>query len=45
MMEQIKRAMTRDIRSLLDFNEPMNSKMGRIMVLGPYSLQLSFIET
>ena len=45
IMEQIKGAMTRDVRSLLHFNELMNSKMGRIMVSGPYYLQLSFIET
>ena len=45
VMEQIKGAMTRDVRSLLHFKELMNSKMGRIMVSGPYYLQLSFIET
>jgi len=45
IMEQIKGAIIRDVRSLLHFNELMNSKMGRIMVSGPYYLQLSFIET
>ena len=44
MMEQIKGAMTRGIKSFLDYTELMNSKTGR-MVSGPYYLQLSFIET
>jgi transposase len=45
MMEQIKGAMTRDIRSFLDFKELMSSKMGRIMLSGHNYLRLSFIET
>jgi hypothetical protein len=45
MMEEIKGAINKGIRSFLDLKELMNSKMGRIMVSGPYYLQLSFIET
>ncbi len=45
MMEQIKGAMTKDIRSFLDCKELTNSKMGRIMPSGHNYLRLSFIET
>ena len=45
MMEQIKGAMTRDIRSFLDFTELMNSKMGRMVLFGFIYPRLSFIET
>jgi len=45
MMEQIRGAMTRDIRSFLDCEEFTNSKMGRIMLSGHNYLRLSFIET
>jgi len=45
MMEQIRGAMTRDIRSFLDCEEFTNSKMGRITLSGHNYLRLSFIET
>jgi len=45
MMKQIKEAITRGIRSLLDFKELMNSKMGRIMLLGLNYFRLLYIAT
>jgi len=45
MMEEIKGAINRGIRSFLDYTELMNSKMGRIMLLGLNYPRLSFIET
>ena len=45
MMEQIEGAMTRDIRSFLDFKEPMNSKTGQRVLFGFIHHRLSFIET
>jgi transposase len=45
MMEQIKGAMTREIRSFSDFKELMSFKMGRMVLLGLNYPRLSFIET
>jgi transposase len=45
MMEQIKGAMTREIRSFFDLKKLMTSTMGRIMLLGHNYLRLSVIET
>jgi hypothetical protein len=45
MMEQIKGAMTREIRSFSGFKELMNSKIGQMVLLGYTYLRLSFIET
>jgi transposase len=45
MMEQIKGAVTRDIRSFSGFKELMNSKIGQMVLLGYTYLRLSFIET
>ena len=45
MMEQIKGAMTREIRSFSDFKELMNSKMGQMVLFGFNYPRLSFIET
>jgi transposase len=45
MMEQIKEAMRMDIRSFSDFKELMNSKIGRMVLLGLNYPRLSFIVT
>jgi transposase len=45
MMEQIKGAVTREIRSFSDFKELMNSKIGQMVLLGLNYPRLSFIET
>ena len=45
MMEQIKGAMTREIRSFSDFKELMNSKMGQMVLFGFIHPRLSFIAT
>ena len=45
VMEQIKGAITRDIRSLLDFKGLISSKMGRISPLGLTYRRPSVIET
>jgi transposase len=45
MMEEIKGAVTRSIRSFSDFNELMNSKIGRMVLSGLNYPRLSFIET
>jgi len=45
MMEQIKGAIRRDIRSFLDFKELVKSKMGQRVLFGFLCPQLSFIET
>jgi len=45
MMEQVKGAITRGIRSFLDIKELMNSKMGRTILSNPNYPRLSFIET
>ena len=44
MMEQVKGAITRGIRSFLDIKELMNSKMGRRVLLGFVYPQLFLIE-
>jgi transposase len=44
MMERIKGAMRRDMRSFLDDTEPMNSKMERRVLFGFIYPRLSFIE-
>jgi transposase len=44
-MEEIKGAVTRSIRSFSDFNELMNSKIGRMVLSGLNYPRLSFIET
>jgi hypothetical protein len=43
MMEQIKGAIRRNIRSFSDYAELTNSKMGRMVPFGFYP-QLAFIE-
>jgi transposase len=45
MMEQIKGAIRKDIRSFPDYTELMNSKMGRRVLFSFTYSQLSFIET
>ena len=45
MMEEIKGTVTRNLRSFSDFNELMNSKIGRMVLSGLNYHQLSFIET
>ena len=45
MMEQIKGAMTRDIRSCLEFKELVNSKIGQRVLFGFIYPRRSFIET
>jgi len=45
MMEQIKGAVTREIRSFSDFKELMNSKIGQMALFGLNYPRLSFIET
>jgi transposase len=45
LMEQIRGAMRRDIRSFLDYTELVSSKIGRRVLFGFTSLRLSFIET
>ena len=45
MMEQIKGAVTREIRWCSDFKELMNSKIGQMVLLGLNYPRLSFIET
>ncbi len=45
MMEQIKGAVTREIRSFSDFKELMNSKIGRMVLFGFTYPRLSFMET
>jgi len=45
MMEQIKGAMTREIRSFLDFKELMNTKIGQMVLFGLNYPRLSFIGT
>jgi len=45
MMEQIKGAVRREIRSFSDFKELMNLKIGQRVLLGLHYPQLSFIET
>jgi transposase len=45
MMEQVKGAITREIRSFLDIKELMSSKLGRMVLLGFNYPRLSFIET
>ncbi len=45
MMEQIKGAVTREIRSFSDFKELMNSKIGPMVIFGLNDPRLSFIET
>jgi len=44
MMEQIKGAMTREIRSFSDFKGLMNSKVGQMVRFGFIHPRLSFIE-
>ena len=44
MIEQIKGAMRRDIRSFLDYTELMNSKMSRRMLFGFTYTRPSVIE-
>jgi hypothetical protein len=44
MMEQIKEAMRRDIRTFLDFKELMNSKTRHMVLFGFIYPRLSFIE-
>jgi hypothetical protein len=44
MMEQIKGAMTRNIRSFLDFKELMNQKNGQRVLFSFVYPQLSIIE-
>ena len=45
MMEEIKGAINKGIRSFLDLKELMNLKMGRMVFLGSIYPRLSFIET
>jgi hypothetical protein len=45
MMEQIKGAVTREIRFFLHFKELMNSKIGQMVLFGFNYPRLSFIET
>jgi hypothetical protein len=45
MIEQIKGAITRDIRSFSDFKELMDSKIGQMVLFGFIYPQLLFIET
>jgi len=45
MMEQIKGAMTRDIKPFPDFKELMDSKIGQTVLFGFIYPRLSFIET
>jgi hypothetical protein len=45
MMEEIKGTVTRSIRSFSEFNELMNSKIGRMVLSDPNYPRLSFIET
>jgi hypothetical protein len=45
MMEQIKGAVTREIRSFSDLKELMNSKIGQRVLFGLNYPRLSFIET
>jgi transposase len=45
MMEQIKGAMTRGVRSFLDFKELVNLKIGQRVLFGFTYPRLSFIET
>jgi hypothetical protein len=45
MMEQIKEAMTRDIKPFPDFKERIDSKIGQMMLLGFIYPRLSLIET
>ena len=45
MMEQIKGAVTREIRFFSDFKELMNSKIGPMVLFGFNYPRLSFIET
>lgn len=45
MMEQIKGAITEDVRSFLDFKKLMNSKIGQMVLFGLNCPRLSFIET
>ena len=45
MMEQIKGAITGDVRSFLDLKELVKSKIGQSVLFGFTSPQLSFIET
>jgi hypothetical protein len=45
MMGQIKGAMTRNIRSFLDFKKLMNQKNGQMVLFDFIYPQLSFIET
>jgi phenylalanyl-tRNA synthetase beta subunit len=44
MMERIKGAMRRDIRSFLDFTELVKSKIGQRVLFGFIYPRLSFIE-
>jgi len=44
MMEQVKGALTREIRSFSDFKELMNSKISRMVLLDFIYPRLSFIE-
>jgi transposase len=44
LMEQIKGAMTRDIRFFLEFKELVNSKIGQRVLFGSIYPRLSFIE-
>jgi transposase len=44
MMEQIKGAITEDVRSFLDFRKPMNSQIGQRVLSGFTYSRLSFIE-
>jgi len=44
MMEEIKGTVTRSIRSFPNFNELMNSKIGRMVLSGLNYHRLSFIE-
>ncbi len=45
MMEQIKGAVTREIRSFSDFKELMSFKIGQMVLFGSIYPRLSFIET
>jgi transposase len=45
MMEQIKGAITEDVRSFLDFKKLMNSKIGQMVLFGLNYPRLSFIDT
>jgi hypothetical protein len=44
MMEQIKEAVTREIRFFSDFKELMNPKIGQMVLFGFNYPRLSFIE-